>query len=72
LPRGSQTETLGGFIIEQLGRLADVGDVVIVRAPIIGPEEPVELDVALTVNRMDGRRIDRVRARFVDSIAGES
>jgi len=32
----------------------------------------VHLDVVLTVNQMDGRRIDRVRVRFLDSgSAGE-
>jgi CBS domain containing-hemolysin-like protein len=72
LPRGNQTETLGGFMIEQLGRLANEGDVVIVSAPVIGPDEPVSLDVALTVSQMDGRRIDRVRARIIESLARDA
>ena len=67
LPSGEQNETLGGLIIERLGRLANEGDSVIVSAPVVGPDEPVHLDVVLTVNRMDGRRIDRVRVRFLDS-----
>jgi CBS domain containing-hemolysin-like protein len=68
LPEGQQTETLGGFIVEMLGRLAQEGDVVIVKAPVMGPEDPIELEVALSVSKLDGRRIDRVRARFVDSV----
>ncbi|MDA2989174.1 MAG: hemolysin family protein [Actinomycetota bacterium] len=67
LPSGEQNETLGGLIIERLGRLATEGDSVIVSAPVLGPEDPVHLDVVLTVNQMDGRRIDRVRVRFLDS-----
>jgi CBS domain containing-hemolysin-like protein len=68
LPSGEQSETLAGLIVERLGRIASEGDVVIVPAKVIGPEEPVELEVALAVSAMDGRRIDRVRARFVESV----
>lgn len=71
LPSGEQTETLGGLIIERLGRIPREGDVVIVQAPVIGPEDPVVLDVALTVSQMDGRRIDRVRVRFLESGVNE-
>ena len=67
LPSGEQNETLGGLIIERLGRLANEGDSVIVSAPVVGPDEPVNLDVVLTVKQMDGRRIDRVRVRFLDT-----
>ena len=67
LPSGEQSETLGGLIIERLGRLANDGDSVIVSAPVVGPDEPVHLDVLLTVKQMDGRRIDRVRVRFLES-----
>lgn len=72
LPHGEQTETLGGLIIERLGRIPREGDVVIVQAPVIGPEDPVILDVALTVSQMDGRRIDRVRVRFLESGVSEA
>lgn len=67
LPTGEQSETLGGLIVERLGRIAGEGDVVIVSARVIGADEPVEREVALTVRAMEGRRIDRVRARFVES-----
>lgn len=72
IPAGEQSETLGGLIIERLGRIPQEGDVVIVQAPVIGPDNPVELDVALTVSQMDGRRIDRVRVRFIEPEAGAS
>lgn len=67
LPSGEQTETLGGLIVERLGRLAREGDGIIVPARVIGPDDPVEMEVALAVSKMDGHRIDRVRARFVES-----
>jgi CBS domain containing-hemolysin-like protein len=54
IPESPAYETLGGFIIARLGRLANVGDVV---------EEP---DVRLTVERMDARRIDQVRLEPLD------
>jgi CBS domain containing-hemolysin-like protein len=66
LPEGEQSETLGGLIIEKLGRIPREGDTVIVRAPVVGPQEPVDLDVALTVHTMDERRIDQIRVRFVE------
>ncbi len=65
LPEGEQTETLAGLITERLGRIPRSGDTVIVSAPVIGPDEPVTLDVALNVHAMDGRRVDQIRARFV-------
>ena len=66
LPHGEQTETIGGLIMERLGRIPQEGDTVIVSAPVMGPEEPVHLDVALTVQAMDGRRVDQIRARFIE------
>lgn len=66
LPEGRQTETLGGLIIEHLGHLPRAGDTIILRAPVVGPENPIDLDVALTVHTMDERRIDQVRVRFVE------
>jgi CBS domain containing-hemolysin-like protein len=51
IPESPAYETLGGFIMTRLGRLATVGDVV----------EDEEHGVRLTVERIDGRRIDQVR-----------
>jgi CBS domain containing-hemolysin-like protein len=50
LPEGhSDYETVAGFILARLGRLAEAGD-------------EVELPrLKLTVERLDGRRIDRIR-----------
>jgi CBS domain containing-hemolysin-like protein len=49
LPDGGHYETIAGFVIEQLGRLAEVGDTVDVDSG------------TLRVERLDGRRIERLR-----------
>ena len=49
VPEDGAYETVGGYILARLGRLAEVGDVVDVDGG------------TLTVERMDGRRIERVR-----------
>jgi CBS domain containing-hemolysin-like protein len=56
VPDEAGYETVGGYIMSELGRIALVGD----RVPVSGGE--------LEVERMDGRRIDRVR--FVPEAAG--
>ena len=49
LPESPAYETIGGLIMARLGRVAAVGDI-------------VEVDgVRVAVERMEGRRIDRVR-----------
>jgi CBS domain containing-hemolysin-like protein len=49
VPEGEVYDTVGGFIMSVLERI-----------PVVGDEVPLESGV-LTVQRMDGRRIDRVR-----------
>ncbi|PKQ25435.1 MAG: hypothetical protein CVT64_09500 [Actinobacteria bacterium HGW-Actinobacteria-4] len=49
IPESPAYETVGGFVMAQLGRVAQVGDEVLTDA------------VVVRVERMDGRRIDRVR-----------
>ena len=49
VPEDGAYETVGGYILARLGRLAEVGDVVDVDGG------------TLTVERLDGRRIERVR-----------
>ncbi len=66
LPQGEQTETLAGLITERLGRIPRAGDTVIVEAPVIGPEEPITMDVALNVASMEDRRVDQIRVRFIE------
>jgi CBS domain containing-hemolysin-like protein len=63
LPEGEDYETIAGLINAELGRIAVRGDVVtlsIDRTPDDDDEDPPPLAVTLTVERMEGRRIDRV------------
>lgn len=54
IPESPAYETVGGFVMARLGRVAEAGDV-------------VEVDgVRVTVERMEGRRIDRVRLEQVN------
>lgn len=52
LPEDPQYETLAGLVVDRLGRMARVGDRVTITTN--------GYEVDLTVERMDGRRIDRV------------
>lgn len=61
VPTGPTYETLGGLVMAQLGRVPRVGDEIEVG------------DVLLTVGRMEGRRIDRLRVRsLAESETGEA
>lgn len=59
IPESPAYETVAGFVMAALGRVAEVGD-----------EVDCE-DARIRVERMDGRRIDRVRLTPVDPDAGE-
>jgi CBS domain containing-hemolysin-like protein len=57
VPESGHYETVAGFILEALGRMAEIGD-------------QVSIDTGeFRVERMEGRRIDRVR--FTPSINAE-
>jgi len=75
LPESEDYETIAGLILERLGRLAERGDVVTLElAPIVddGNEEAPATIVKLTVERLEGRRIDRVAVTVDDSSAKEA
>ncbi|MCB4207198.1 hemolysin family protein [Arthrobacter sp. UM1] len=59
IPVGASYETVGGFVMKELGRVPVRGDAVEL-------EEGV-----LTVERMDGRRVDRVRFHEVERVSAE-
>lgn len=65
LPEGRHTETLGGLIIEALGRLPREGDSVVLTCQSRAGEAAETVELALTVSTLDARRIDLVRARIV-------
>ncbi len=62
LPEGEDYETIAGLIHVELGRIAERGDEVVLHLERRGDddEEPEPLTVTLRVERMEGRRIDRV------------
>ena len=69
LPEGEESDTLGGLIVERLGRIPAVGDRIVVTA--VGRDADQDgvampVPVELTVDRLDGLRIDQVRLRRLD------
>ena len=63
LPEGSNYETVAGLVLQELGRLAERGDAVTIMVdptPEDEDDEPEQVPVTLTVDRVEGRRIDRV------------
>jgi len=60
VPESPAYETVAGFVMSQLGRVAEVGDEVACEEAVI------------RVERMDGRRIDRVRLTPVDPDGGDA
>jgi CBS domain containing-hemolysin-like protein len=68
LPESEDYETIAGLLHAELGRLGVRGDVVHLQVdptPDDEDDDPVPLHVTLTVDRMDGRRIDRVTLAVV-------
>ncbi|WP_062201140.1 hemolysin family protein [Demequina salsinemoris] len=59
IPESHAYETVGGFLMSRLGRVAEVGD------------EVLEDGLAIRVERMDGRRVDRVRLDAVPDFDDE-
>lgn len=61
LPEDEDYETVAGLILKELGRLAERGDTIELRIAVPSVnDEPLVQDVRLTVERTEGRRIDRV------------
>lgn len=60
VPEDGPYETVAGWIMAELGRIAEVGDTVEVEAGVF------------RVERMDGRRIDRVRFTPTPPVTGET
>lgn len=63
LPESDDYETIAGLLLVELGRLAERGDVVVMRLeqpPVDDEADAHFVDVQLTVDRVEGRRIDRL------------
>ncbi|MCW2799058.1 MAG: hypothetical protein JWQ70_530 [Aeromicrobium sp.] len=70
LPESEDYETIAGLINAELGRIAVRGDVITLtldRTPDDDVDDPEPLLVTLAVERMEGRRIDRVSLTVDDS-----
>ncbi|GAA3542959.1 membrane protein [Aeromicrobium flavum] len=70
LPEGEDYETIAGLVLERLGRLAvrgDVVDLLVDSTPENDEDDAVPLTVRLTVERLEGRRIDRIALTIVDA-----
>mgnify|MGYP000860209463 FL=1 len=64
LPENEDYDTIAGLVLRVLGRVPEVGDLAEVPVPDrTDPDEPRERLAVLTVERMDGLRIDRLRLR---------
>lgn len=74
LPESEDYETIAGLVLEKLGRLAVRDDVVTLQVdptPEDDEDDPEPLTVRLTVERLEGRRIDRIAMTVVDPLADE-
>jgi len=72
LPEGEDYDTVAGLVLRVLGRIPARGDVAEVAVPdLTDPDEPRERLAFLTVDQMDGRRIDRLSLRVVDAAPSE-
>ncbi|WP_375000427.1 hemolysin family protein [Aeromicrobium sp. CTD01-1L150] len=68
LPESEDYETIAGLLQSELGRIGERGDSVRLRIPGVSEDEeglPRSIDVDLTIERMEGRRIDRVSLTVV-------
>lgn len=65
LPEDEDYETVAGLIVKELGRVAQKGDSITVLIESNEDDEPAE-EIRLKVERMEGRRIDRVLIERVD------
>lgn len=72
LPESEDYETIAGLVQAELGRIGQRGDVVRLTIPGVQQDEdglPLGVDVDLRVERMDGRRIDRLVLTVVEGSA---
>jgi CBS domain containing-hemolysin-like protein len=67
LPDHEDYDTIAGLVLRVLGRVPETGERAEIPVPDPSdPEEPRELLAVLTVERMEGLRIDRVGLRLLD------
>ena len=73
LPHHEDYDTIAGLVMRELGKVPEAGDRVEVRVPDrTEHDEPREGLAMLTVERMDGLRIDRLELRMVTPTDGSA
>ncbi len=66
LPEHDDYDTLGGLVMHALGKIPEVGDRVEIAVPDRSdPEEPRQNLATITVEAMEGLRVDRIELRLV-------
>ncbi len=72
LPEGEDYDTIAGLVLKVLGRVPDVGDIAEVPVPDLGDHDtPRQRLAVLSVELMDGLRVDRVALRLLDRVEEE-
>jgi CBS domain containing-hemolysin-like protein len=72
LPDDEDYDTVAGLVLKVLGRIPERGDLAEVPVPDRSdPENPREQLAVLTVEHMDGLRVDRLSLRLLDGIPTE-
>ena len=67
LPEDEDYDTIAGLVLKVVGRVPEVGDIAEVPVPDrTDPDEPREQLAVLTVEHMDGLRVDRLALRLHD------
>jgi CBS domain containing-hemolysin-like protein len=70
LPEDEDYDTVAGLLVRELGRIPTRGDQVVVPLPVVIPEdddeEPVQENVLMRVELMDGLRVDRISLRRLE------
>lgn len=70
LPDHEDYDTIAGLVLQVLGRVPAVGDLAEIRVPDrTDPDEVREQLAVLTVDRMDGLRIDRLTLRLLGGVS---
>ncbi len=73
LPEGEDYDTIAGLVLKVLGRVPAAGDLAEVAVPdTTDPDSPREQLVVLTVERMDGLRVDRILLNVLDGDSAPS
>jgi CBS domain containing-hemolysin-like protein len=72
LPDGEDYDTIGGLVMQVLGKVPEAGDRAEVAVPDLSdPDEPREQLAVLTVERMEGLRVDRIGLHLLSGSTGE-